>query len=179
MTAESNYIYYLLVEKLGFGDEYIDYLELWRFLLRKEFIYVNSMDENRAIDGLDVRFDYLKTKDGREFGSSISENDPCSVLEMMVALSLRIEYDIMGEIGEECPYKWLNLMISNLHLDRFSDDRIYQGWKADANYILDRWMMKDYSASGEGSAFPLEKSRKNQKKMVIWSQMSEYLNENF
>jgi len=176
-AAESNYIYYLLVEKLGYGDEYFDYLELWRLLLRREFIFINSMDENRAIDGIDLRREYLSSHPGN--GLMIDAEDPCSVLEMMVALSLRIEYDIMGEIGKECPYRWMNIMISNLHLDDFKDERIYSGWKSDANYILDRWMLKDYSANGEGSAFPLEKYDKNQKKMVIWSQMSEYLNENF
>lgn len=177
MSAEHNYIYYLLVDKLGFGDEYLDHLELWRFLLHREFVYVNPMDKNRADEGLYIRSDYLEKHSERELG--IYMNDPCTVLEMMVALSLRIEYDIMSEPGEEHSYRWLNLMINNLDLWKFTDERLYSGWKADADQILGVWLNKAYRPNGEGSAFPLEKYQKDQRKMEIWSQMCEYLNENF
>lgn len=177
MSADHNYIYYLLVERLGFGDEYLDHLELWRLLLRREFVWVNPMDRNRAIDGLELRADYLKRHSEKELGMYM--DDPCTVLEMLIALSIRIEFDLMSEPGEEAPMRWFNLMINNLDLNKFSDDRLYSGWKAEADFILDRWMKKNYYSCGEGSAFPLEKYKKDQRKMEIWSQMCEYLNENF
>ena len=55
----SNYIHWVLKDKLGFTDrECKEYLYLVSALTNVEFTWRHPMDENRAIDGLELRDDF-------------------------------------------------------------------------------------------------------------------------
>ena len=149
------------------------YRRLWIRLHQRSFIWVNSRDENRVQDGLDLR-------DRFSYGTGIDISDgsidgPCSVLEMLTALAIRCERDIMDDANsKDRTAVWFDAMIHNLGLDVF-DDEHYDGRKIDD--IIDRWMGLKYTVNGVGSPFPnaFEESV-DQRKIEIWSQLNGYMN---
>ena len=72
------------------------YRRLLAYLFSTEFVYVMPMDGNRYEDGINLRYRY-----GYEHGiadpviASCLDTSPCSIFEMMVALSTRCEEHIM------------------------------------------------------------------------------------
>ena len=64
-----------------FAKEF-SFRKLLVYLHSREFTYTLNMDSNRAQDGIDLRERY--------YGDSTIKG-PCSVLEMMLALSIRCE----------------------------------------------------------------------------------------
>ena len=72
--------------------------ELLFFLFSVDFDYTLPLDGNRYEDGISLRYRFADEKGYhyRYVGPWI-DNVPCSMLEMMVALSLRIEEHITGD----------------------------------------------------------------------------------
>ena len=125
-------------------------------------------DRNRAEDGLSLRSLYFA-----ETGCvSFMEDAPCTVLEMMIALSLRIERDIMGMPGNDHPERWFFEMLRNLGIFGLTSPKFI-------DTIVDTWMSRAYDPDGTGSLFPLKYYPGDQRELLIWDQMSFYLNENF
>lgn len=148
------------------------YEQLMEQLMDSPFEYQIPRDENRARDGLDLRDEFFSDSGIR---GSFEEED-CMVLEMLIGLSIRIENEYIGDPAEVHPERIFWEMIKNLGLDRF-DDRHY-----DRDYIfekLGRWLKREFRRNGEGSIFPLRHPRQDQREIEIWSQMNEYLSENY
>lgn len=170
--------YQWLLEKIdGYKEPYYNYSLLLHELHSMPFIYSLEMDENRASDGIRLRWAYMDEnnipdlyyKDG--FG--------CSVLEMMIGLAIRCDVEIMGDgdsYGTNAG-KWFWIMIDNLDLmkcddEHFSSEYVHQQIKI--------WLTRTFSRNGEGSPFPLHKKRcRDQRNVDIWFQMCGYLSENF
>lgn len=136
-------------------------------LYDKPFRWSVANDDNREADGerLRDRFGW----DGNFKG--------CSVLEMMVALAERIEHDITGEPGnEDKTYYWFWLMVDNLGLLDYDDDRFNS---SDVDYILENFLDRRYFSNGTGGLFPLKITSKDQRKVEIWFQMCAFLDENY
>lgn len=165
--------------------EYFDYLIdkvgergkhrlLLSFLFDSEFTwsYKVPTDANRAKDGT-----FLRSRYANETGDFLLYSDrqePCNVLEMLVALSIRIEEDIMGDPGNDHPEKWFWEMIKNLGLypatdNVFSEDLVGK--------VVRIWLTRSYEANGLGGLFPLQNPKKDQRLVSIWDQMNFYLNE--
>ncbi len=130
-------------------------------------------DANRAKDGLMLRDRYAN-----ETGDYLLYSDkaePCSILEMLVALSIRIEEDIMAEPGDEHPEKWFWEMLDNLGLTRIASLRPM----AENEYekVIEVWLKRKYMDNGQGGLFPLKNPSKDQRLVSIWDQMNFYLNE--
>ena len=163
------------------------YKELLWYLYSTEFYWVVELDANRAADGLDLRrslcddfsIDYFDT--------------PCSVLEMMIALAIRCENDIMydEELGNRVP-KWFWLMIKNLKLDKMDDFSFEIG---PVSSTISGLMGRKFGPNGEGSLFPLPKngqmdhlwttngpdfwSKSGPLEDEIWVQMSHFLTQTY
>lgn len=147
---------------------------LLRCLHAIEFAYSLAMDENRYEDGIALRYRF-----GRERGYGvdlISEkmgNRPCSVLEMMIALALRCEDDIMSDPDKgDRTGQWFWAMIVNLGL----------GGETDANFResrvaarVDRFLRRNYEPDGEGGLFRVEGCDQDMRGVEIWYQMHKYL----
>ena len=136
--------------------------------------YKIPSDANRAGDG-----QYLRTRYANATGDYVSYKDakaPCNVLEMLVAMSIRIENDIMGEPGNDHPEHWFWEMIKNLGIYRFNDSHFSEH---DILRALDKWMDRKFADNGAGGLFPLSKSLRDQRLIPIWNQMSDYLNEHY
>lgn len=132
-------------------------------LANKDFYSIIPEDERRDFDGRALRQDY----DGDVEGT-------CSVLEMMVALAIRMADEIVPEVGNAGYFFWL--MLKNLGLTEMDDARFNP---EETHYILDRFLERGYSADGYGGLFPLEHPKKDQRNVEIWYQMQAYVIENY
>ena len=129
------------------------------------------LDANRASDGIELRYEYQEEA-CRDVGGVLED---CSVLEMMVALSERID-GIIGEPGEINYSKWFMEMLRNLDLDN-ETDRFFNSVEVD--YILRDFMLRRIDFDGSGGLFPLRFPTEDQRSLSIWDQMSCYINENY
>lgn len=130
------------------------------------------LDRDRVADGVALRHLYARAM---KKSQPTGDDDKASVLEVLVALAMRID-EIMGEPEENHAEVWFNVMIKNLGLSRFSDDR-YDEDKV--RYIVDRWISKKYAANGTGGLFPLSHPMRDQRDIPIWDQASDFIMENY
>lgn len=134
-------------------------------LYSREFIPVIKRDENRAIDGR-----YLRD----ELGFEDYKDEPCSILEMLIALSGR--FDGNSGFDPEEAYDNFWILMKNLGLDQYDDVNFSRNEVWSILYILEN---RTYSFSGKGGLFPLKRPRTDQRKVEIWDQMQEWLIENY
>lgn len=156
----------------------ISYNELLHYLFDTEFVYILDMDENRAYDGVELRYRF-----GRE--NRISEPiiaceldiRPCSILEMMIALSLRIENNIMDnpDVGNQTS-KWFWMMINNLGL---SNMNYYNFDERHVDHVLKIFLDRRYDRNGRGGLVHLQNPRQDLRNVEIWYQWMWYLSENY
>lgn len=144
--------------------------KLLLYLHETEFRYLIHRDRNRADDGTNLRYRY-KLSTGRpsyQYG-------PCSVLEMMVALSIRCEETIMDDPGVgDRTSQWFWAMIVNLGLGSMTDDRF------DISYVeevVERFLERDYEPDGRGGLFRIRNCDRDLRTIEIWYQLCWYLDE--
>lgn len=150
-------------------SEYISFRELLIHLHNTEFIFIIPRDVNRAKDGADLR---------RRFALIHGYDDvyldmPCSVLEMMIALSIRCEESIMDDpyIGDRTG-QWFWGMINNLGLGGMSDDRFDRRY---VDGVIDRFLRRIYEPNGRGGLFTIRNTDRDIRDLEIWVQMCWYL----
>jgi len=156
------------------------YKNLLIHLHNTKFEYLIPMDANRAEDGIDLRRRYYYISNDLYTIDLKQEdffNEPCTVLEMMVALSLRCEECIMGSSEEGLQVgRWFWDMIANLGLDKMHDGN-YDDEKVD--YILNRLLKRTYNSDGVGGLFTVNHCDVDIRSVEIWYQLCWYLNENY
>lgn len=139
------------------------------------FYWLMEMDANRAYDGINLRkrFEY-------EFSLEPSTMDlyfkdrPCSVLEMMIALAVVTEQNIMDDpnYGDRTG-QWFWSMIVSLGLGGMTDQRYN---KEEVDNVIFRFLARDYSRDGKGGLFTLPDCEVDMRKVEIWGQMCWYIN---
>ena len=152
------------------------YGRLLRRLFETEFTFTIPMDENRMEDGQELRYRF-----GAECGIREVEivNDldifPCSVLEMMIALCLRCEEDIMDdpEIGNRTT-TWFMQMLHNLGLYAMVDQRYDQAY---VDRRIQIFLNRQYAPDGRGGLFYIPNCDEDLRTVQIWYQMNWYLNQ--
>lgn len=162
-----------LLWRVGFFDK--GYSKLMKILHGTHFFFLLEMDENRSLDGVYLRGEYFDDI-GLEEGLF---SEDCSVLEMLVALALRMNDEYLGDPKDPRPGDIFMELIRNLGLGKYDNSRLYPSSMSEIQLILDRWMNRDFKRNGEGSIFPLKKSKKDQRKIEIWEQMQAYISENY
>ena len=107
-------------------------------------------------------------------------NYPCSMLEMLIGIARRME-DILFEPEEEDQTeRWFWEILGNIGLDKCTDSRYGDDYgRAKIDDMIDMILSRTYKRNGQGGLFPLKRSKKNQRKVEIWYQLSAYLNENY
>ena len=145
------------------------YNHLLRYLHDKEFIWVYSMDANRAFDGIEMR----RMFEMDEHYDRAYLSGPCSMLEMMVALAMRIENDIMDNLkyGDRTS-QWFWTMVSNLGLGSMTDSK-FNARKAED--IIDSFLNHEYEPNGKGGLFIID-CDEDLRDEEIWTQMCWYTN---
>lgn len=152
----------------------LSFNKLLRRLNDTEFVYSIRRDENRAEDGISLRYRYLKSV-GHPEDFELVEDEPCSILEMMVALAIRMEESIMDdpEIGDRTG-QWFWGMVVNLGLGSMTDGRYDEEY---VDYVLDRFLDRDYEPDGRGGLFRVKHTDEDLRFVEIWYQMNWYLDE--
>lgn len=150
------------------------YRKLLSYLHSIDFTYTIGMDGNRAEDGTDLRyrFGYEQNLEGPIIAAHL-DNRPCSVLEMLVALSVRCEEHIMDnpEIGDRTG-RWFWSMIKNLGLDSMTDSNFNE---KHVDEIITRFLNREYGSNGEGGLFAIPHCSCDLRSVDIWYQMMWYL----
>lgn len=149
------------------------YWKLFRQLYSKEFIWLVPNDDNRVEDGRNLRIEFLAEQGSDQAPSEWLELG-CSVLEMLIALARRIEFQTDTEAVE-----WFWTFLQNLSLSHFNDNFYNQYSESEIDDILDSLIFRLYERDGRGGLFPIsDPSCVDQRKIEIWDQMSIYLIEN-
>lgn len=173
MALADEYFEYLLYLMRADTPEHRKYTRLLSDLYDITFIYSHPMDENRVIDALEMRKEYL-------FDHGISIRDDfmdrdVSVFEILAALSRRIEIEVTGEPGEDEIERWFWVCLENLGV-LMEDPRYDRGL---VRYKIDVWMLRQYKKNGDGGVFPLKRTSTDQRENDLWYQGQLYLTENW
>ncbi len=132
-------------------------------LYSEEFTPIVDRDKNRATDGIFLR-SFL----------GYTNNGPCSVLEMMIALAGRFD----GNAGFDPEEAYLNFwtMMENIGLDYYDDSRYSEREVWGILHILQN---RTYDFNGHGGLFPLKKAKNDQRKEELWNQLQAWEIENY
>jgi len=164
--------YYLWLVSIVYKN---GYSKLLSKLYSTPYYYALSMDSNRESDGINLRYRFADEQGyDQRIVAAVVDCDPCSLLEMMIALSIRCEEDIMSNpnYGNRTS-EWFWDMISSLGLAHMNDSHYDDGI---VNDILERFLNNDYDANGHGGLFTVNNPPRPMYLIDIWSQMNEYLN---
>ena len=147
------------------------YRRLLTFLHDVEFTHFVPYDENRAAEGVALRYRYCWLNNCEDLEWCLT--GPCSVLEMMVALAIRCEEIIDDpEIGDRTG-QWFWGMITNMGM----------GAMHDVNYdevlvreVVARFLDRDYEPDGRGGLFRVKGWHRDMRTAEIWHQLMAYIN---
>lgn len=170
-SAVNDIYYHWLLEQIHYYGNKKPYNKLLDYLYRTPFWIVIPRDDNRMNDGLNLQTEFESMS-----GYQLDRKYPCSVLEMLIALSIRIEEEYLSNMDELHPEHIFWEMIENLYLDD-ETDQVFD--EENCEEILHNWMERDFEPSGYGSIFPLNEATKDQRDVEIWEQMMAYLHENY
>ena len=155
----------------------LSFHRLLPFLFNEPFCPPCEMDACRAEDGLNLRFRFAQEsnipypKMLRNFGGA-----GCSILEMMVALAIRIEEHIMEDASAGNRVgQWFWNMVVSLGMAAMDDARFDE---RRASFIIERFNHRDYQPNGAGGLFTLSHPTEDMRTLDIWYQLMGYLNEN-
>ena len=156
------------------GDRFsrrVSFRKLLSYLHNTEFKYLLPMDENRAEDGTYLRYlfalDYTSVSRADEY-----LDGPCSVLEMMIALSLKIEETMDDPLIGDRTAQWFWNMVVSLGLGSMNDDRFDEIY---VNEVLATFLNREYEPNGKGGLFTIRGCREDLRDVDIWHQMCWYL----
>lgn len=144
--------------------------KLLKYLHSVPFTYTVIMDENREADGIALRRRYCLYHEGEDESYLTGS---CSVLEMMLALSIRCEETIMDDprYGDRTG-QWFWRMIVNMGLGGMYDAKFD---KERAVKNVERFLKREYEPDGSGGLFTVRDSG-DLRKVEIWNQLLWYIN---
>lgn len=149
----------------------ISYKKLLTRLHETPFTYILAMDSNRAEDGIDLRYRFSQVR-GYQEDMSVYLTGPCSVLEMMVALSIRCE-EFMDETDKgDRTSQWFWNMLINLGLSNMMDDRFDI---RHVDFVVARLLNREYGPDGSGGLFTIGNCEYDLRDVEIWYQLCWYL----
>lgn len=154
----------------------LSYKKLFEHLYSTDFTAKLPMDANREEDGIELRYRFGRmNKIPEPMIASYLDQTHCSILEMMVALALRMEDQIMDnpEYGNRSG-QWFWEMIVSMGLGSFSDDNFHID---SFNEIVAHFLDRSYARNGQGGLFVVQDPNVDMRNIEIWYQMHRYLGE--
>jgi len=149
-----------------------------------EFYSVLPMDNNRLMDGRVLRDEYLMNERSLH-GASHLPDFPCTVLEMMIGVARRLEFEVYGGPFDRPIGEWFWELVKNLELEWCDNESIeYDGYNL-IDFAINQLVSREYKANGGGGLFPLRRKvphgegAGDQKRVEIWYQMNSWIMENF
>lgn len=156
-----------------FGGD-MAYTRLLTELHRIPFRYSIPMDGNREADGINLRYRF-----GYECGyedyiiAEYLDTAPCSVLEMMAALSIRCEEIMERADNQNLTGEWFRSMLVSLGLNGMNNARFDI---STVQEIVSRFLDRGYSRNGKGGLFTVAR-KCDMRSVEIWYQMQYWLDE--
>lgn len=148
------------------------YRKLLSYLHDVTFVYYLARDGDRASDGVDLRYRFAY------YNRDIMDAErylkgPCSVLEMLIALAIKCEEQIMvnPKFGDRTG-QWFWRMVVNLGLGGMTDSRFDKFYAEEAVY---KFLNREYEADGRGGLFTIKNCRCDMRDIGIWNQLSYFL----
>ena len=136
------------------------------------------MDANRAYDGilLRKRFEYENSLDSSTMDLYFGDR-PCSVLEMMIALAITCEENIMDdpEYGDRTG-QWFWSMIVSLGLGGMTDQKYN---REEVDDVIFKFLTRNYDRDGKGGLFTIPNCEVDMRNYEIWCQMCWYMDSIF
>lgn len=156
----------------GRAHDFVSYKKLFKLLHDIEFTFYIRNDVHRARDGVDLRSRFASILDDERV-DDILLDDPCSVLEMIIALAIRCEETIMDDTryGDRTS-QWFWNMLSNLGISYMTDDRFDERVATEKIYDF---LEKRYSPDGKGGLFYIPECEEDLREVEIWTQLCWYL----
>ena len=155
----------------------LSFHRLLMYLFNRDYIPACEMDVCRATDGINLRYRFA-SENNIPYGKidAVFQGVPCSMLEMMVALAIRIEEHIMEDrsMGNRVG-QWFWSMLVSLGLGGM-EDRKFDRYLVDAT--LERFLDRGYERNGEGGLFTITRTSIDMRTIDIWYQLMSWLNEN-
>lgn len=152
----------------------IAYRKLFFRLHEIDFTYTIPLDGNRADDGINLRYTFGNEKAyAAPVIAACLDDRPCSVLEMLIALAIRCEVQIMDDpdVGDRTGL-WFWTMVDNLGLSSMTD----AGFNRDyVDKAIHKFLNREYGRNGEGGLFLIKHCRRDLRTVEIWYQMCWYL----
>lgn len=154
----------------------ISYRKLLMHLHNTTFRYSIRRDSNRADDGVSLRYRFaIHNGYAENLGDDIYNyiTEPCSVFEMILALAIRCEENIMDDasFGDRTS-QWFWGMINNLGLGAMRDDYFD---KIFVDELIERFLDRDYEPNGNGGLFTVRNCDHDLRNVEIWFQLCYYL----
>lgn len=170
-TLDDQYLYWLYgqVADVRTRKGPNTYWKLFRQLFKTEFTWFVPNDDNRAEDGKELRTEWASLRDVHVDCDWMALG--CSFLEMLLALSRRLEF-----MTERDSTYWFWHLIGNLGLLGHNDRSNFSEEDVDDRTSAVIW--RTYDCDGHGGLFPLRCADKDQRKVEIWYQLNCYVIEN-
>lgn len=170
--------YQWLLDLIGIHRKHNLYFLLIKTLHKKSFYWTVPNDDNRAFEGKNLREQFCE-EEGYPYLYDDFKGD-ASLLEVIIGLAYRCESITVDQPDSMKMQEWFWLLLSNCGLDNFTDDNYYDRWRGQTIYdVIDKIIDRTYERNGQGGFFPLKRSKKDQRKVELWYQMSSYLVENY
>lgn len=165
---EESYFEWLVVQVVNhrLRNPRSTYWEILKQLHGTEFCWRIRNDDNRVIDGKELRSEFLN-------GEYLPEWDSqgCSFLEMLIALSRRLTFQAEGTSVDG----WFWHLMDNVGLHISDWDYAERRMQGYVDQVLQTINNRTYETNGRGGLFPLREPVGDQTKLEIWYQMNYYL----
>lgn len=149
----------------------ISYRKIFSLMYDIDFDFYIKKDVNRAIEGMDLRNRFGAEKHIENIDEIL--DDPCNVLEVMIALAIRIEGIMDNPLYGDRTSQWFWQMMSSLGLNLMTDD-VYDEKRA-IKIIYD-FLERRYRPDGKGGLFYIRNCNEDLTQLEIWDQVCIYLN---
>lgn len=144
--------------------------DVLRELHGTEFAWLVVGDDNRAMDGIELRTYFCN-----EVGACphpIWMGMGCSILELFIAFAMRCEFQTDIPVKE-----WFWMFIENLGIKASVNSHGFIPMAIQDILHLFIWRLYEYSGYG-GGLFPLRDAHQDQRQLELWYQFNDYIVEN-
>ena len=174
MTIEKEYFEWLCNIVCDSFSKQASYEKLLAYLHSVAYKHSLPMDENRAEDGISMRYRFARTKvPASNVWDIMCELDgECSMLEMMVALAVRCEEWMDDTSYGDRTGQWFWQMIVSLGIGGMTNARF--DWDV-VEPAIHRFLNQDYNSDGRGGLFTIRDCPHDLRGVQIWYQMCWYL----
>lgn len=177
-----NESYFDWLYRLGF-EKCTNFRNLASILHGIVYFPVNAKDEDRVLDGLELRKCYesaTKRPANAFYDPILTRQMSCSMLELIIGLANCIDQNVMWDSDKgNRTTDWVYRMLRNIGLDGCTDDYSIEEMEEYVKKKCQIFVSRTYSFDGSGGLFPLLHPVEDQRKLPLWYQMQNYLMENF